>query len=198
MTANYEITFIVQPDLDDASIDAVVDQVRSRIQAAGGEIIATVPFNPARRRMAYPIKDYGDGVYITITFNIDSEAIREFENGLRLNERILRFLVVQATEQMVKQQQQRLAQRMAAPAPPPGQPVPAGTVPAAPAPPAEPTPVTAEAVEAVPVSSAVATAAPGEDAPVNEVGVVPELAPAPEAAPEVEPVAAAPAEAPAE
>ena len=93
----YEIKFIVRPDLDDNSIDAVVDQVLARIRTANGEIVATLPWNPARRRMAYPIRDYGDGVYITVTFRVDSQALHDMETTFKLNDRILRFLIVQAS-----------------------------------------------------------------------------------------------------
>jgi len=200
----YEITFIVRPDLDDDSIDAVVEQVAARIQSGGGEIIATLPWTPARRRMAYPIKDYGDGVYITITFRFDSQSLREMESGLRLNERILRFLVVQSTDLQVQQAQQRLLQRQAAAAAPPPTPVqPAGFAPAL----ADPETVTdvngASAVETEPVDAVDAPIAETESAsaPVTDTGWVQEelagnsvspepVSPAPEPEPitETEPV----------
>lgn len=120
----YEITFIVRPDLGDDAIDAMVGTVQNRVTSSGGEILATAPFSPARRRMSYPIRDFGDGVYITIWFNLDPEAIRPMERALRLNESILRFLVVQASELSVKNGQQREAQRAAALANPPQPPTP--------------------------------------------------------------------------
>lgn len=121
----YEITFIVRPDLGDDAIDAMVGTVQNRVTSSGGEILATAPFSPARRRMSYPIRDFGDGVYITIWFNLDPEAVRPMERALRLNESILRFLVVQASELSVKNGQQREAQRAAALANPPQPPTPA-------------------------------------------------------------------------
>ncbi|GAC1628314.1 MAG: hypothetical protein NVS4B2_09290 [Chloroflexota bacterium] len=134
----YEITFIVRPDLDDDSIDATVERVMARVATGDGEVIATLPWNPARRRMAYPIRDYGDGVYITVHFRADAQSIREMENALKLDDRLLRFLIVQASELSVKQAQQRVQQRIAAAAAPPPIPAPVGVVPgSADAPPAE-------------------------------------------------------------
>lgn len=177
----YEITFIVRPDLDDNSIDAVVDQVLARIRTANGEIVATLPWNPARRRMAYPIRDYGDGVYITVTFRVDSQALHDMETTFKLNDRILRFLIVQASEYGVKQAEQRLQQRAAAMAAPPPQPV---TAPPASAgtPPAE-----TGAVSTV-LAAQEGAAAPVEQRPQAET----ETAPA-QAAIEPEPVVASPA-----
>lgn len=125
----YEITFIVRPDLADEAIDAMVGTVQNRVTSSGGEILATAPFSPARRRMSYPIRDFGDGVYITIWFNLDPEAVRPMERALRLNESLLRFLVVQASELSVKNGQQREAQRAAALANPPQPPAPAAAPP---------------------------------------------------------------------
>jgi small subunit ribosomal protein S6 len=125
----YEMTFIIRPDRDEDGTRAVAESVTGRISAAGGEIIAAIPWNPPRRRMAYPIKDFGDGFYVTTVFRIDPEALRPIENALKLNENILRFLIVQATDLNIKQAQQRLQQQhAAAQAPPPQQP-PAGAVP---------------------------------------------------------------------
>lgn len=135
----YEITFIIRPDQDDEQIRATVDQVNGRIQSSGGEIIATFPWNPARRRMAYPIKDFGDGVYTTTVFNFDPQRLREFENALKLNDRILRSLVVQATSQGIKTAQQRMAHAQAQAAAP--QQLQAGApTPAAPVTPTQPAP----------------------------------------------------------
>jgi small subunit ribosomal protein S6 len=133
----YEMTFIIRPDRDEDGTRAVAEAVTGRISAAGGEIIAAIPWNPPRRRMAYPIKDFGDGFYVTTVFRVDPTALGPIENALKLNENILRFLIVQATDLNIKQAQQRLQQQQAAaqaPAPqqPPAGAVPQNTVPLAP------------------------------------------------------------------
>lgn len=110
---SYEITFIVRPDLDEEQIRGVVDGITSRITGAGGEIIATFPWNPARRRLAYPINDFGDGFYVTATFRFAPDGLKELERGLRLNDNLLRFLIVQATDLAVQQSQQRSQQAAA-------------------------------------------------------------------------------------
>jgi small subunit ribosomal protein S6 len=140
---SYEITYIVRPDLDEEQIRAVVDGVNGRIAGNGGELIATVPWNPARRRLAYPIRDFADGFYVTTTFRFPPEGIKELERALRLNENLLRFLVVQATDLAIQQSRQRAQQAAARAAaaveqqnaPPPA---PQATVPSAPQPEAQP------------------------------------------------------------
>jgi len=154
----YEMTYIVRPDLDEEQIRAVIDGMNTRIGQTG-EVIATYPWNPPRRRMAYPIHDFGDGYYVTTTFRYAPEELREFERGLRLNNNVLRFLIVQATQANIQQSQQRAQQHAARLAgvpqgAPAGQP---GTAPAAagprpaPASPAQAGPTPAPQVEQVPV-----------------------------------------------
>ncbi len=107
----YEITFIVRPDIDDEATRGAVDTVRRRIETAGGEILAAYPWGPGRRRLAYPINDFGDGYYYTIDFNFNPQAVRDFERALQLDDNILRSLVVTASDLMVKNSQQRVQQQ---------------------------------------------------------------------------------------
>jgi small subunit ribosomal protein S6 len=116
------MTFIVRPDLDEEQTRAAVDSVTGRITAQGGELIATYTWNPPRRRLAYPIKDFGDGFYVTTVFRFPADSLKEFERGLRLNTGVLRFLIVQATDLNISQGQQRAQQAAARAAAPPAQP----------------------------------------------------------------------------
>lgn len=181
----YEMTFIVRPDLDEEQIRAAIERLTGRLQSAGGEIIATYPWNPPRRRMTYPIREFGDAYYVTTTFNFDPEGLKEFERGLRLNTDILRFLIVQATAQMIQQSQQRQQQHAARAAAPPPQPTPApapqapvGTTPEQSTPQSEPQGAPQPAAEAAP-----------EEPDVVPTATQPEAATEPEPATESEPVA---------
>lgn len=179
----YEMTFIVRSDRDEDQIRGVVNTITGRIESDGGEILATIPWNPPRRRMAYPIRDFRDGFYVTTVFNLDGKALRPIENALKLNDNILRYLLVQATDNMVKQAQQRVHQAAAAAAPrePIAQPQPdlvppegAALEPVLPAPdlalPAEETPATPpETADLAPIA-----AAPPADSTIEAIDALPE------------------------
>lgn len=169
----YEMTYIVRPDLDEEQTRATVEQVSGRITGAGGELIAALPWNPPRRRMAYTINDFGDGFYVTTVFRIDPPALRAIETALKLNDRILRFLLVQATDLNIKQAQQRLQQQAAAAAAPRPQPMPV------PQPGAEqPAPSAAVAApEAAAPATTTADAAPSEGAAAPVESTPPPAAP---------------------
>ncbi|MGH2449017.1 MAG: 30S ribosomal protein S6 [Chloroflexota bacterium] len=119
----YEMTFIVRPDLDEDQTREAAEQIEHRLQEAGGEIRAAYPWAPPRRRLAFPIRDFNDGYYITTVFDFDPQALREFERVLHLNENLLRFLIVEASERNIKQAETRLQQLAQAAMPRPEQPV---------------------------------------------------------------------------
>lgn len=209
----YEMTFIVRPDLDEEQTRVAIESVTGRITSQGGEVIATYPWNPPRRRLAYPIKDFGDGYYMTTVFRFSPEGLKEFERGLRLNTAVLRFLILQATDLNITQGQQRAQQaaaRAAAPPAPAGAPQAGAPQPAAPtAPPSETSPDAPQAGAPEPAaptapSPVTESTAPEQAAPVIEeiapspareqaTPVVEEISSSPEPTPEPEPVATAPA-----
>lgn len=153
----YEITYIVRPDGDEEQTRGAIDQITRRFEAAGSEILAVVPWNPPRRRMAYPIRDFGDGYYVTTVFRVQPDALPPIENGLKLNDRILRYLLVQATETNIKAAQQRVQQAAAAAA-------------AAAAPrPEAPAPVPATAIAPAPAPQSQTAAEPESAAPASTV-----------------------------
>jgi small subunit ribosomal protein S6 len=185
---SYEITYIVRPDLDEEQIRAVVDGINGRLRSEG-ELVATFPWNPARRRLAYPIRDFGDGFYVTTSFRYPTSGLKELERALRLNDNVLRFLLVEATDLMVQQAVQRAQQAAARAAAPPEQQGAPSQAPAeaaapvapasepAPAPQAAATPETTPAIETVPATEPASTES---QPPVLEVEVdtLPEAVPA--------------------
>jgi small subunit ribosomal protein S6 len=104
------MTFIVRPDKDEDETRAAVQTITARIETIGGEVLATAPWNPPRRRMAYPIREFGDGYYVTTVFRMNAEGVRTLETALKLNENVLRYLMVRATDAAVEQVQQRAQQ----------------------------------------------------------------------------------------
>lgn len=159
--------------------DASVAALTVHVEARGGKVIRVDHWG--RRRMAYPIGRAIDADYIVSRIEIDPAAVTPLEATLRIDEKVLRHLVVRADE---------------LPVPPPPReprqaPVVAAPVAEAPAPPAE----AAVEPEAAPVAEAPAEApAAVEEAPVAEAPAAVEDAPVAEAAaPESAPVAEAPA-----
>jgi small subunit ribosomal protein S6 len=88
---NYEIAYIADPDLDEASLTALEEKVKGWVEAAGGAVVKVDRWG--RRRMAYPIRKRRDGVYTFVFANLPPQAGISIEANLRLNEQVLRFLI---------------------------------------------------------------------------------------------------------
>jgi small subunit ribosomal protein S6 len=93
---DYEVTFVLNATIDEEASAAAVERVNHLIGAGGGSV--TEVHSWGRRRLAYPIAHHRDGVYVTTRFAMPTLALTAFENDLRLNEAILRHLVVRQDE----------------------------------------------------------------------------------------------------
>ena len=90
----YELMVVFDPNLDDAAVDALNTRIQNMITQRGGSI-DTVD-NWGRRRLAYPIGRYRDGVYILSRFQLPPNAASEIERALKLTESVIRHLLVRA------------------------------------------------------------------------------------------------------
>lgn len=95
----YEMLTIFHPQLPEEELNGTIAQVAGYVTNAGGAIAGTVRENPwGRRRLAYPIRHEGqdlrDGFYVLYTFNVDAGHITDLERSLKLNDRVLRHIIV--------------------------------------------------------------------------------------------------------
>lgn len=90
----YELAFIIQPNLDEEGVTAVVSKVEGLISKVKGEIKTKNVWG--RRRLAYPIDNYREGVYVLFEANMPPASVTEIEQNLRLSEDIIRFLMFRA------------------------------------------------------------------------------------------------------
>lgn len=90
---NYEVAFIAQPDLDETSLNALIEKAKGWITATGGEVTKVDLWG--RRRLAYPIRKQKEGQYVLLQANLANTATREIERSLRFTEQVLRFQIIQ-------------------------------------------------------------------------------------------------------
>ena len=87
----YEVLYIVTPELEDEAIKAVVDKFAGIIAANGGEVQKTDEWG--RKKLAYPIDYKTEGYYVLVDFAAVPELPRELERNLKNDENILRYMV---------------------------------------------------------------------------------------------------------
>jgi len=89
---NYEVIFIVHPDLDENALKGVVDRVQGWITDAGGSIDKVDQWG--RRRMAYSIRKQREGQYIYMESQFAPAFSAELERNLRFLEPVMRFSII--------------------------------------------------------------------------------------------------------
>ena len=92
----YEVMFIVRPEVEAEALTAVVEKVKGLLTSGGGQVTEVKPWG--RRRLAYPISKSTEGQYVFMQAQLPAQMIGGLERDLRLNEQVLRFLVVRADE----------------------------------------------------------------------------------------------------
>jgi small subunit ribosomal protein S6 len=94
---DYELTFILPAQLDEETLQGLVDRVKGWIEATGGTVQRIDQWG--RRRLAYTIEKQREGHYVFMLTRLQPAQVAAVERNLRLTEEILRFLFVQVEEQ---------------------------------------------------------------------------------------------------
>ena len=92
MARQYEVVYIFDSALEEAAINERITRFHSLIQQPEGE--APQVSHWGKRTLAYPIKKHETGYYVVAKFDADGTALPEFERAIKLDEGVLRFLVV--------------------------------------------------------------------------------------------------------
>ena len=87
----YELIFIVHPDLEEAATNEVVERVQGWITEAGGKVNKVDPWG--KRRLAYPIRKQNEGQYFFLLVEMNPISVADIERSLRLLEPVMRFLI---------------------------------------------------------------------------------------------------------
>lgn len=89
---NYELVYILQADLDEATLTGAVDAIEALIKNTKGEIVKVDKWG--KRRLAYPIRKMREGYYVFISFQMEPLEIVNLKRALGYNEQVLRYIVV--------------------------------------------------------------------------------------------------------
>lgn len=92
----YELMYIVRPDVDEDTLKAAREKVAGVITGNGGEIVKSDDLG--KRRLAYLIDKYREGVYTVVNFNAAATLVAELERVINIDENIIRHMVVNMDE----------------------------------------------------------------------------------------------------
>ena len=85
---DYELMYIVRPNVADDELASVTDKVDSMITNLGGSVSEKNPWG--KRRLAYEIDKHAEGIYAVIKVTCPSAVVTELDRQLNLNESVLR------------------------------------------------------------------------------------------------------------
>jgi small subunit ribosomal protein S6 len=97
MNRNYEIMFIVRPDVDEAELDKLIETFSGYVTTGGGTIKQTEKMG--RRRLAYTVRKFNDGFYVLLIVEAPASLISEIERRLRVSEQVIKFITVRTDEE---------------------------------------------------------------------------------------------------
>ena len=101
----YEALYIISPELDDSAIQTVYADVEKFITASGGTIVRSEVLG--KRKLAYTIKKYTDGVYVVLRFIANPDSIKRLEQQLKLTESIIRYMVLYLDEKTLSLEEEQ-------------------------------------------------------------------------------------------
>jgi small subunit ribosomal protein S6 len=88
---NYEVVFIIHPDLDETAVNGMIEKVKVWITEAGGTVDNSELWG--KRRMAYMIRKQREGQYVYFQATMPPAFSSELDRNLRLTEPIMRYLI---------------------------------------------------------------------------------------------------------
>ena len=89
----YETMMIIKPDLADADKKTLFGQISEAITNNNGNVSAANIWSE-KRKLYFPINKHREGVYYLLNFTAPAEAIEKIRHTYKLNENILRVLII--------------------------------------------------------------------------------------------------------
>jgi small subunit ribosomal protein S6 len=97
MNRTYELMFIVRPDMTEEDQDKLISTLESAVTSSAGRVKNVERMG--KRRLAYKVRKFQDGIYILLTVEGSGGLIHELERRLRVSEPVIKFLTVRIDEE---------------------------------------------------------------------------------------------------
>lgn len=97
MNRNYELMFIVRPDMVDEELNKLISTLESSVTAAGGTVKSEIW---GKRRLAYTVRKFNDGIFVLLIIDGTGAMVHEVERRLRVTEPVIKFIAVRTDEEL--------------------------------------------------------------------------------------------------
>ncbi|MBQ3375913.1 MAG: 30S ribosomal protein S6 [Erysipelotrichaceae bacterium] len=92
----YEIMYILNASLEEAARNELMNTLHAIITDDGGEIDKIDEWGI--KEFAYRIEDMTKGYYVVVTFHSGNEAVAELDRICRINQNVVRHMIVNLEE----------------------------------------------------------------------------------------------------
>lgn len=96
----YENLVILDPALNDKTLEEATERIKDLIVKKGGEILKSE--NWGRKKLAYELKKRTEGFYLLVLFKAPSSAIIELERFYKIYEPVFKFLVIKLKKKQIE------------------------------------------------------------------------------------------------
>lgn len=90
MERKYELTLVLEPELDKEGKEKLLQNLKKDL----GKAKVSEEKDLGVKDLAYPIKKQKRGIFYWLTFAAEPEVLPDFEKKLKLEEKILRYLLI--------------------------------------------------------------------------------------------------------
>ena len=97
MNRAYELMFIVRPDMVEEEQDKLISTLETAVTSSGGRVRSVEKMG--KRRLAYMVRRFHDGIYVLLTVEGGGGLIHELERRLRVTEPVIKFITVRIDEE---------------------------------------------------------------------------------------------------
>ncbi len=94
----YELMFISSPNTTDEDINKLTTQIEHAVTDRGGTITKIEPWG--RRKLAYKIEKFEEGIYTLVHIEGTGQEIAEVERRLRVTDSVIRYMSVRTDEDL--------------------------------------------------------------------------------------------------
>ena len=94
----YEVVHIAAPNTSDDDLNKLNTQLEQVVADLGGTVTKTDIWG--RRKLAYPIEKYDEGLYTVLYIDGTGKEIAEVERRLRVTDLVIRFMTVRTDEDL--------------------------------------------------------------------------------------------------
>jgi small subunit ribosomal protein S6 len=106
----YELLFIANPGLEEAQVDALIEQIQGWVEKGEGRVQTVEKWG--KKRLAYTVKKHREGYYVLMVIAGSGDLLKEVERRIRVTDGVVKFMTVRVDAEL-KKAERRKAKRAA-------------------------------------------------------------------------------------